>query len=79
MWQFFLLPDEKGPNSCALYRDARELIVQGGRTSLKKSHKIVLLIIGILIMLVASVVGLKRAFQLGQRQATNPQTNQRAK
>jgi len=37
---------------------------------LKKSHKIILLIIGILIMLVASAFGLKSAYQLGHQQAT---------
>jgi hypothetical protein len=58
------------------------LITHGGRISLKKSHKIILLIIGILIMLAVIAFGLKSAYRLGQQDALreeNKQTNQRAK
>ena len=54
----------------------------GGRISLKKSHKIILLIIGILIMLAVIAFVLKSAYRLGQQDALreeNKQTNQRAK
>jgi len=50
--------------------------------SLKKSHKIILLIIGILIMLVVIAFVLKSAYRLGQQDAPrqeNKQTNQNAK
>ena len=53
-----------------------------GGTKLKKSHKIILLIIGILIGLVAIAFVLKSAYLLGQQKAShedNKQTNQRAK
>jgi flagellar basal body-associated protein FliL len=51
------------------------------RISLKKSHKIILLIIGILIMLVVIAFVLKNAYRLGQQNAPREenQTNQRAK
>jgi len=52
------------------------------RISLKKSHKIILLIIGILIMLAVIAFVLKSAYRLGQQDALreeNKQTNQRAK
>ena len=53
-----------------------------GRTSLKKSNKMILLIIGILIVLVVIVFELKSAYQLGHQDAAsegNKQTNQKAK
>ena len=49
---------------------------------LKKSHKIILLIIGILIMLMVIAFALKSAYRLGQQDTPgeeNKQTNQRAK
>lgn len=53
-----------------------------GETSLKKSHKIILLVMGILIVLVVIAFQLKNAYRIGQRDALreeNKQTNQRAK
>lgn len=49
---------------------------------MKKSHKIILLIIGILFVLVVITLQLKNAYRLGQQAAPseeNKQTNQRAK
>ena len=48
---------------------------------MKKSHKIILLIIGSLIMLVVIAFVLRNAYRLGQQDAPrgeNKQTNQRA-
>jgi hypothetical protein len=58
-----------------------EINTHEGRISLKKSHKIILLIIGFLIMLVVIAFALKSAYRLGQQNAPREekkQTNQSA-